>query len=112
MPIESGITSANAATPTTGSTDLRISSVAYATEERLSEANTASAVGLPSRSWSRLARRRSPDRAAAASRSSRGSAERVGARAPYSALLWCRPPRHLRWPGYILSFGSHDVSAP
>ena len=52
MPIVTGITSAKAATPTIGTPTFRISSVAYATEDRLSEANTASAVGLPSRSCS------------------------------------------------------------
>ena len=46
-----GTTSENAATPMTGTSTRRISSVAYADEERLSEAKTASAVGLPSRSW-------------------------------------------------------------
>ena len=46
-----GITSANAATPTYGTRCVRISSVPYATDDRLSDANTASAVGLPSRSW-------------------------------------------------------------
>ena len=47
-----GTTSENAATPTTGTRTRRISSVAYADDERLSQANTASAVGLPSRSCS------------------------------------------------------------
>ena len=46
-----GTTSAKAATPTTGVRIRRISSVAYAEDERLSDANTASAVGLPRRSW-------------------------------------------------------------
>ena len=56
MPIVIGITSVNASAPIPASTaTLRISSVAYATEERLSEAKTASAVGLPRRSCSRLA---------------------------------------------------------
>ena len=49
-----GMTIVNAATPTTAPT-FRISSVAYATEDRLSEANTASAVGLPRRSCTRCA---------------------------------------------------------
>ena len=47
-----GTTSENAATPTAGMSTRRISSVAYADEERLSDAKTASAVGLPSRSCS------------------------------------------------------------
>src|SRR6266545_7382932 len=50
-----GMTSANAAPPTAGTATFKISSVAYAEEERLSDANTASAVGLPSRSCFRLA---------------------------------------------------------
>ena len=45
-----GTTSANAATPIAGMSTRRISSVAYADDDRLSDANTASAVGLPSRS--------------------------------------------------------------
>src|SRR5689334_14293251 len=45
-----GTTIASAATPTAGISTRRISSVAYADDERLSDANTASAVGLPSRS--------------------------------------------------------------
>jgi hypothetical protein len=52
IPIVTGITSEKAATPTIGTPTFRISSVAYATEDRLSEAKTASAVGLPSRSCS------------------------------------------------------------
>ena len=39
--------------PMYGNSVRRISSVAYADDDRLSEANTASAVGLPSRWWSR-----------------------------------------------------------
>ena len=50
-----GITSINAMMPTAGTRIRRISSVAYATEDMLSEENTASAVGLPSRSCSRRA---------------------------------------------------------
>src|SRR5712691_7568937 len=46
-----GTTNENAATPTTGTRTLRISSVAYADDDRLSEANTANAVGFPRRSW-------------------------------------------------------------
>ena len=42
---------ANAATPTAGTRTRRISSVAYADDDRLSDANTANAVGLPRRSW-------------------------------------------------------------
>ena len=48
-----GMTRANAAAPTAGTVTFRISSVAYAEEERLSDAKTASAVGLPSRSCAR-----------------------------------------------------------
>ena len=48
-----GSTRLNAATPTAGMATRRISSVAYADDDRLSLANTASAVGLPSRSWAR-----------------------------------------------------------
>src|SRR5215211_5330296 len=48
-----GTTSENAATPTIGTSTRRISSVAYADDERLSDANTASAVGFPRRSCSR-----------------------------------------------------------
>src|SRR3954452_2265944 len=47
-----GVTSENAASPTNGIRTRRISSVAYAHEERLSDAKTASAVGLPSVSCS------------------------------------------------------------
>ncbi len=47
-----GTTRANAARPTAGTRTRRISSVAYADDDRLSEANTASAVGFPSRSSS------------------------------------------------------------
>ena len=47
-----GTTIANAATPTAGTRTRRISSVAYADDDRLSDANTARAVGLPSRSCS------------------------------------------------------------
>ena len=47
-----GTTSENAATPITGTRTRRISLVAYADDDRLLEANTASAVGLPSRSSS------------------------------------------------------------
>src|SRR4051794_2312581 len=47
-----GMSSENAAAPTNGSSCLRISSVAYATDDRLSEANTASAVALFRRSCS------------------------------------------------------------
>ena len=48
-----GITSEKARLPTAGTATFRISSVAYAEEDRLSLANTARAVGLPSRScWS------------------------------------------------------------
>src|SRR5205807_6009138 len=50
--IVTGTTSANAATPTYGTRCRRISSVAYADDDRLSEAKTASAVGLPRRSCS------------------------------------------------------------
>ena len=45
-----GTTNENAAMPTAGTRTRRISSVAYADDERLSDANTASAVGLPRRS--------------------------------------------------------------
>src|SRR5438477_615617 len=48
-----GRTKANAATPTAGTRTRRISSVAYADDDRLSLAKTASAVGLPSRSCTR-----------------------------------------------------------
>ena len=51
MPSDSGSSAPNAAAATTGSMTLSISSVAYATDERASLANTASAVELPSRSW-------------------------------------------------------------
>ena len=47
-----GTTSENAAIPTAGTRTRRISSVAYAEDDRLSDAKTASAVGLPSRSSS------------------------------------------------------------
>ena len=47
-----GSTSAKAASPKYGTRTCRISSVAYADDDRLSLANTASAVGLPSRSCS------------------------------------------------------------
>src|SRR6266508_4635922 len=48
-----GMTSEKATAPTAGTATLTISSVAYAEDERLSLANTASAVGLPRRScWS------------------------------------------------------------
>ena len=47
-----GMTSVNATMPTAGMRIRRISSVAYATEDMLSEEKTASAVGLPSRSCS------------------------------------------------------------
>jgi hypothetical protein len=50
MPYVTGMTTEKASTPIAGTATLRISSVAYATEERLSLAKTASAVGLPSRS--------------------------------------------------------------
>ena len=46
----SGTTIANAAMPTTGMRTRSISSVAYADDDRLSDAKTASAVGFPSRS--------------------------------------------------------------
>src|SRR4051794_39209169 len=46
------MTSENAAAPMNGRSCLRISSVAYATDERLSEAKTASAVALFRRSCS------------------------------------------------------------
>ena len=42
-----GVTSENAAMPTTGTSTWRISSEAYAHEEMQSLANTARAVGLP-----------------------------------------------------------------
>ena len=48
-----GTTSEKAAMPITGIRTRRISSVAYADDERLSDAKTARAVGLPSRSWAR-----------------------------------------------------------
>ncbi len=44
-----GTTSENAATPIAGTRTRRISSVAYADDDRLSDANTASAVGFPRR---------------------------------------------------------------
>src|SRR5918995_38710 len=44
-----GTTSENATRPAMGTRTCRISSVAYADDDRLSEANTASAVGLPRR---------------------------------------------------------------
>ena len=44
-----GNTNENATSPATGSRTCRISSVAYADDDRLSEANTANAVGLPRR---------------------------------------------------------------
>ncbi len=47
-----GTSNENAATPMTGTRTRRISSDAYAEEERLSEAKTASAVGFPRRSCS------------------------------------------------------------
>src|SRR3954470_1393884 len=47
----SGTTIENAATPIAGSSTRRISSVAYADEDKLSDANTARAVGLPNSSW-------------------------------------------------------------
>src|SRR2546430_16567728 len=47
-----GTTSVKARMPTAGTRMRRISSVAYATEDMLSEENTARAVGLPSRSCS------------------------------------------------------------
>ncbi len=50
--VVTGTTSANAPMPTIGMSTRNISSVAYADDERLSDANTASAVGLPSRSCS------------------------------------------------------------
>src|ERR1700738_3165714 len=46
-----GTTSENAAIPITGTRTRKISSVAYAADDKLSDANTASAVGLPRR-WS------------------------------------------------------------
>jgi hypothetical protein len=49
MAIVMGITRENAMAPATGSSTWRISSVAYADDDRLSEAKTASAVGLPRR---------------------------------------------------------------
>ena len=49
--VVTGRTSEKAARPTTGTRTRRISSVAYADDERLSDANTARAVGLPRRSW-------------------------------------------------------------
>ena len=56
IPIVIGMTRVKAAAPIPARmATFRISSVAYATEERLSEAKTASAVGLPRRSWARLA---------------------------------------------------------
>src|SRR5205823_567177 len=48
-----GTTSENAATPMAGTRMCRISSVAYAEDDRLSEAKTARAVGRPNRSWMR-----------------------------------------------------------
>ena len=47
-----GVMSENAARPMTGTSTTRISSDAYAHDEMQSEANTASAVGLPSVSCS------------------------------------------------------------
>ena len=47
-----GVTSENAASPMTGTSTTRISSDAYAHDEMQSDANTASAVGLPSVSCS------------------------------------------------------------
>src|SRR5437016_462760 len=47
-----GTTSANAPSPITGIRTRNISSVAYADDDKLSDANTASAVGLPRRSVS------------------------------------------------------------
>src|SRR5438445_3638429 len=52
MAVVIGTTNANAPMPITGMRTRKISSVAYAEDERLSEANTASAVGLPKRSCS------------------------------------------------------------
>ena len=46
-----GSTRAKASTPTAGTRTRRISSLAYAVDDRASLANTARAVGLPSRSW-------------------------------------------------------------
>src|SRR5712691_2862176 len=88
-----GRTSANAAAPITGTRTLRISSVAYAEEDRLSEANTASAVGLPSRSCAR----RAEDRAL--QRVPRARGQRVASLPDRRALLLDRghlasPSRH------------------
>jgi hypothetical protein len=47
-----GTTSENAAKPIAGTSTRRISSVAYADDDRLSDANTARAVGRPNRSCS------------------------------------------------------------
>ena len=49
MAIVIGTTSEKAANPTSGMSTWRISSVAYALDERLSDAKTARAVGFPSR---------------------------------------------------------------
>ena len=54
MAPEIGTTYVNASTPIAGSKTRRISSVAYATDDMLSELKTASAVGFPSRSCSSL----------------------------------------------------------
>ena len=48
-PMVIGMTSATAARATAGTSTWRIYSVAYALDDRLSEANTARAVGLPRR---------------------------------------------------------------
>src|SRR5206468_11447918 len=71
-----GNTSEKEASPTAGISTRRITSVAYATEDKLSEENTARAVGFPSRSCvSRAAgsARPSSSRLAAKARDVRGA---------------------------------------
>src|SRR3954468_361318 len=105
MALETGTTYVNANTPIAGSSTRRISSVAYATDDMLSELKTASAVGLPSRSCS------SRDVASGRPRRTRLTAEpspRSGCSAP-RRLRRLRVRRGVSRPHVVRHIGDVDV---
>src|SRR5579885_1930754 len=97
-----GTTSEKAATPMAGTRTRRISSVAYADDDRLSDAKTARAVGLPRRSWTRFSvARGGPSRrffarsARARGRSTSRRAGRGSGTGPGRSIgrkVWAMPP--------------------
>ena len=95
-----GTTSENAAMPTAGTSTRRISSVAYAEDERLSDANTASAVGRPKRSCSSSSVRSGGPSSFRFSRyplPSVGSSTDATGVEVGTAVPWGRPSRDVVW---------------